>query len=85
MARDHPPVSATSVSVDRLCNIERDIYYYHHDNLKPESIQQLVMMQTHIRKEMIEEDKENDEEASAKPDGAYTQQDLDWAWHTINE
>ncbi len=43
------------------------------------------MMQTHDGKEMAEEEMENDEAASAKPDGAHTRQDLDWAWHMITK
>ncbi len=34
---------------------------------------------------MAEEEMENDKAASAKPDGAHTRQDLDWAWHIITK
>ncbi len=83
MARNHLPVPATSVGVERLCNVRRDICHYRRGHLKPESIRKLVTMQTHDRYEMTEQEMENDEAASAKPERAYTQQNFDWAWHTI--
>jgi hypothetical protein len=43
------------------------------------------MMQTHDRKETAVKEMENDKAASAKPDGAHTRQDLDWAWHTTTK
>ncbi len=83
MARDHLPVPATSVGVERLCNVGQDICHYRRGHLKPESIRKLVMMRTHDRKDMAVEEMENDEVASAKPDGAHTRQDPDWVWHMI--
>jgi hypothetical protein len=56
-----------------------------HGHLKPESIRKLVMMQTHDRNKMAEEEMKNDGAASAKPDRAHTRQDLDWAWHMITK
>jgi hypothetical protein len=85
MASDHLLVPATSVDIERLCNVRRDICHYRRGHLKPESIRKLVMMRTHDRKEMAEEEMDNDEAVSAKPDGAHTRQDLDWAWHTITK
>jgi hypothetical protein len=68
MARDHLPVPVTSVGVERLCNVGRDICHYCHGHLIPESIRKFVMMQTHDIKEIAVEEMENDEAASAKPD-----------------
>jgi hypothetical protein len=53
--------------------------------LKPESIQKLVTVRTHERKEMAEEVMKNDKAASKNPDRAFTWQYLDCAWHTLNE
>jgi hypothetical protein len=72
MARDHLPVPATSVGVERLCNVGRDICHYRCGHIKPESIPKLVMIRTLDRKEIAEEGMENNEAASAKPDGAHT-------------
>ncbi len=84
MARIILPSPATSVGCERLLNFGRDICHYRRGHVKPESIRKLVMMRHFDAKELAAEDLGSEEEESTKPDSAPTRQDLDWAWHYIN-
>ncbi len=84
MVRIILPSPATSVSCERLLNVGCNICHYRHGHLKPELIRKLVMMRHFDAKELAAEDLGSEEEVSTTPDSAPTRQDLDWAWHYIN-
>jgi hypothetical protein len=84
MARIILPSPATSVGCKRLLNIGHDICHYCNGYLKPESIQEVVIMHYFNAKLLVAKDIGSEEEESTKPDSAQTHQDLDWVWHYIN-
>ncbi len=84
MARIILPSPATSVGCERLLNVGRNICDYRRGHLKSESTRKLVKLRHFDAKELAAEDLGSEEEESTKPDSAPTCQDLDWAWHYIN-
>ncbi len=75
---------ATSVGCEPLLNVGRNICHHRRGHMKPESIPKLVVMHYFNAKELAAEEVGSEEEESTKTDSALTRQDLDWAWHYIN-